>query len=106
MVAVRLVFNEPGAMLHSLSSPHHVKQDEIVTGDHMPKEQSDEMQAAKETNEPRVVANGLEAALGRRYPVLSGGFVRAVDYMGTDASIVQAARVSYGDGTRALHEDR
>ncbi len=37
---------------------------------------------------------------------LDKGFVRLVDYMGDDASIVQAARVSYGDGTKKLNEDR
>jgi thymidylate synthase (FAD) len=39
-------------------------------------------------------------------PVLDKGFVRLVDTMGTDASIVQAARVSYGDGTKTVMEDR
>jgi thymidylate synthase (FAD) len=53
---------------------------------------------------PRVEA--LEAILGRPLPVLDQGFVRVVDYMGSDASIVQAARVSYGAGTRQVHEDR
>src|SRR4029078_12732146 len=37
---------------------------------------------------------------------LDDGFVRVVDYMGNDSSIVQAARVSYGEGTRRLREDR
>jgi thymidylate synthase (FAD) len=40
------------------------------------------------------------------YTVLDYGFVGLVDYMGTDASIVQAARVSYGDGTKSVTEDR
>lgn len=39
-------------------------------------------------------------------PVLDDGFVRVVDYMGSDESIVQAARISYGKGTRKLREDR
>ena len=39
-------------------------------------------------------------------PVLDHGFVRVVDYMGDDAAVVQAARVSYGRGTRAANEDR
>ena len=38
--------------------------------------------------------------------VLDDGFVRVVDYMGSDESIVQAARVSYGKGTKKVHEDR
>jgi len=39
-------------------------------------------------------------------PVLDKGFVRLVDVMGNDAAIVQAARVSYGDGTKSVREDR
>jgi len=53
---------------------------------------------------PRVEA--LDAILGVPLKVLDDGFVRVVDYMGADESIVQAARVSYGRGTRKLHEDR
>jgi thymidylate synthase (FAD) len=60
----------------------------------------------QDATESRVVASRLDAMLGKTYPVLSGGFVRVVDYMGTDTSIVQAARVSYSRGTRAVHEDR
>ena len=48
----------------------------------------------------------LDALLGRRLDVLDDGFVRVVDYMGDDASVVQAARVSYGAGTRKVQEDR
>jgi thymidylate synthase (FAD) len=48
----------------------------------------------------------LDAILGKSLPVLDDGFVRVVDYMGTDDSIVQAARVSYGQGTKKVHEDR
>ena len=43
--------------------------------------------------------------LGRRVDVLDDGYVRLVDYMGSDASIVQAARVSYGAGTKKIRED-
>jgi thymidylate synthase (FAD) len=53
---------------------------------------------------PRVEA--LDAILGQSLPVLDQGFVRVVDYMGSDAAIVQAARVSYGEGTKQVHEDR
>jgi len=48
----------------------------------------------------------LDAILGEKFPVLDAGFVRLVDYMGDDAAIVQAARVSYGKGTKRVHEDR
>ncbi len=44
--------------------------------------------------------------IGRKIPCLDHGFVYLVDAMGSDASIVQAARVSYGLGTKSLHEDR
>ena len=53
---------------------------------------------------PRVAA--LDAILGETLPVLDQGFVRVVDYMGDDLAIVQAARVSYGAGTRSVREDR
>jgi thymidylate synthase (FAD) len=47
----------------------------------------------------------LEALLFTALPVLDHGFVRVIDYMGDDAAIVQAARVSYGRGTRKTSED-
>lgn len=48
----------------------------------------------------------LEEKSGKEIQCLDKGFVRLVDVMGDDASIVQAARVSYGKGTKTLHEDR
>ena len=48
----------------------------------------------------------LDGILGVEFPVLDDGFIRVIDYMGTDASIVQAARVSYGVGTKKVSEDR
>lgn len=48
----------------------------------------------------------LDKLLDERLPVLDDGFVRVVDYMGSDDSIVQAARVSFGAGTKKVHEDR
>ncbi len=48
----------------------------------------------------------LDAILGQPFKVLDDGFIRVVDYMGTDSSIVQAARVSYGKGTRQVRQDR
>ena len=58
---------------------------------------------AQLTSRPTVPA--LEAILGQAFPVLDHGFVRVVDYMGDDSAIVQAARVSYGRGTRRVQED-
>ncbi|MEL7555995.1 MAG: FAD-dependent thymidylate synthase [Treponema sp.] len=46
-----------------------------------------------------------EAILDREFKVLDKGFVRLVDYLGGDARIVQAARVSYGEGTKSYRED-
>lgn len=54
----------------------------------------------------RVTVPELDAILGKPFKALDQGFVRVVDYMGGDASIVQAARVSYGKGTKKVHEDR
>jgi thymidylate synthase (FAD) len=56
-----------------------------------------------ETLRPTVPA--LEALLFKALPVLDHGFVRVIDYMGDDGAIVQAARVSYGRGTRRVSED-
>ena len=53
----------------------------------------------------RVVSEGMEAWLYRAIPVLDHGFIRVVDYMGDDAAICQAARVSYGRGTKSVSGD-
>jgi thymidylate synthase (FAD) len=58
---------------------------------------------AVETRRPTVPA--LEALLFQAVPVLDHGFIRVIDYMGDDDAIVQAARVSYGRGTRRVSED-
>src|SRR3954462_11561382 len=70
-------------------------------------DQTAEIEAARaqrlQTVRPTVAA--LEALLYRAVPVLDHGFIRVIDYMGDDAAIVQAARVSYGRGTRRVSED-
>ncbi|MDA9009505.1 FAD-dependent thymidylate synthase [Alphaproteobacteria bacterium] len=53
----------------------------------------------------RVCSPGLEDYLYKAIPVLDHGFVRVIDYMGDDSAIVQAARVSYGQGTKAVSND-
>ena len=53
----------------------------------------------------RAVSEGMEAHLYRAVPVLDHGFVRVIDYMGDDAAICQAARVSYGKGTKSVQND-
>jgi thymidylate synthase (FAD) len=54
----------------------------------------------------RATVPALEEILYQPLPVLDHGFVRVVDYMGDDAAVVQAARVSYGRGTKRVSEDR
>ena len=53
----------------------------------------------------RAVSEGAEAHLYRAHPVLDHGFIRLIDYMGDDSAIVQAARVSYGAGTKHVQND-
>lgn len=55
------------------------------------------------TNRP---ISDLESILGQEFPALDHGFIRVVDYMGNDSAVVQAARCSYGDGTKTVSEDR
>jgi len=54
----------------------------------------------------RPVAPALEEVLYQAIPVLDHGFIRVIDYMGDDAAVVQAARVSYGKGTKKVSEDK
>lgn len=71
---------------------------------------------ASNARKPKTLANpkcltrpsvpSLDAILGQSFGVLDDGFVRVIDYMGDDAAIVQAARVSYGEGTKHVQEDR
>jgi thymidylate synthase (FAD) len=66
-----------------------------------------EIAAARATPRPtlRAVSEGMEAHLYRAHEVLDHGFIRVIDYMGDDAAIVQAARVSYGAGTKHVSND-
>ena len=70
-------------------------------------EQQEEIDAQRaEVHETRrVVSPRLEEILYQALPVLDHGFIRVIDYMGDDAAIVQAARVSYGKGTKTLRSD-
>jgi thymidylate synthase (FAD) len=54
----------------------------------------------------RPSVHDLDEILGTAFRVLDAGFVRLVDYMGDDTSVVQAARVSYGAGTKHVQDDR
>ena len=60
----------------------------------------------KQINQTRVTAPELEKILYEALPALDHGFVRVVDYMGDDTSIVQSARVSYGKGTKQVSTDQ
>lgn len=61
---------------------------------------------SKPTLTHRQVSPELEDILYKPFPVLDHGFVRVMDYMGTDDAIVQAARVSYGVGTKKVNQDK
>ena len=65
-----------------------------------------ETQRAQTAPTRRAVAPALEETLYQAVPILDHGFVRVIDYMGDDGAIVQAARVSYGKGTRKVSEDK
>ncbi len=71
------------------------------------REQEAEIEAARagRCTTLRRSVSALEEMLYRPLPVLDHGFIRVIDYMGDDAAIVQAARVSYGRGTRKVSED-
>ncbi|MBN2906879.1 MAG: FAD-dependent thymidylate synthase [Rhodobacteraceae bacterium] len=64
-----------------------------------------EAQRSQPNQTLRAVSPGMEARLYTAHPVLDHGFVRVIDYMGDDAAICQAARVSYGTGTKAVSND-
>ncbi|HUB96730.1 MAG TPA: FAD-dependent thymidylate synthase [Stellaceae bacterium] len=71
-------------------------------------EQNDEIARLRQESHAtrRATVPALEDILYQPLPVLDHGFVRVIDYMGDDAAVVQAARVSYGKGTRRVSEDR
>ena len=70
-------------------------------------EQQAEIDALRANPQPtlRATAPGMEQHLYQAYDVLDHGFIRVIDYMGDDAAICQAARVSYGKGTKSVSND-
>lgn len=74
----------------------------------MTPEEQEALQAVRSQQAPtrRATVAALEERLAAPIPCLDHGFVRVVDYFGDDAAVVQAARVSYGQGTRKTSEDR
>lgn len=75
-----------------------------VTAEQQQELESLKSEAAQPTKRP--ISPALEEVLFDPIPVLDHGFVRVVDYMGDDNAIVQAARVSYGKGTKQVNQDR
>ena len=71
-------------------------------------EQQDAIARRRDETSPtrRATVPALEEILYEPLPVLDHGFVRVIDYMGDDAAVVQAARVSYGRGTKRVSEDQ
>ncbi|WP_300296500.1 FAD-dependent thymidylate synthase [Ferrovibrio sp.] len=74
----------------------------------MTPEQAAEIAALRSQSQPtrRATVPALEDILYEPLNVLDHGFVRVIDYMGDDSAVVQAARVSYGRGTKKISEDR
>ncbi len=71
-----------------------------------PEQQEEITEARSQTRETiRATVPGMEDHLYKAHPVLDHGFVRVIDYMGDDSAICQAARVSYGKGTKAVTND-
>ena len=68
------------------------------------KKEIQEQQSQSNTTK-RVTSPELEKVLYEAIPVLDHGFIRVIDYMGDDSSIVQSARVSYGKGTKKVSTD-
>tara|TARA_Y100000590_G_scaffold423511_1_gene529477 strand:- start:158 stop:1105 length:948 start_codon:yes stop_codon:yes gene_type:complete len=62
-------------------------------------------QQSQQNKTKRVISSELEKILYEAIPILDHGFIRVVDYMGNDTSVVQAARVSYGKGTKKVSTD-
>jgi thymidylate synthase (FAD) len=84
-------------------APSNVETAQAVT-----REQAGEIEAlrAESHSTRRATVPALEEILYEAMPVLDQGFIRVIDYMGDDAAIVQAARVSYGRGTKQVSNDR
>ena len=70
--------------------------------------QIDEIESLRKKKYPtrRTTVKKLEKILYKKFKILDKGFIRVIDYMGDDSSIVQAARVSYGKGTKKVSEDK
>ncbi len=72
----------------------------------MPQHTAQRQMASESPGMSRPSVREADALVGIKRPVLSHGYVVLVDYMGSDSAIVQAARVSYGAGTKSVRDDR
>ena len=90
------------------SSARLVVPDAPAEADRLTPEQQGEIEAQRSAAHTtrRATVAALEDILYQAIPVLDHGFVRVVDYMGDDGAVVQAARVSYGTGTKQVSEDQ
>jgi thymidylate synthase (FAD) len=85
---------------------HHSREVAVSDESHTPNQGAEIADArARTATTLRPTVPALESILYHANPVLDHGFVRVIDYMGDDAAIVQAARVSYGRGTKRVQED-
>jgi len=73
----------------------------------LPIDPIDRAKAMQEQNPEinRLTNPQMDQLLGHQFPVLDHGFIRVVDYLGDDRAIVQAARISYGQGTKTVQDD-
>ncbi|MCA9849331.1 MAG: FAD-dependent thymidylate synthase, partial [Dehalococcoidia bacterium] len=83
--------NRTGSDLHGITPEQRAEIDEARSVQHQTR---------------RATVEALEEILYEPLPVLDHGFVRVIDYMGDDAAVVQAARVSYGKGTKRQRDDQ
>ena len=85
---------------------HYFKDSNLLLKMTLSKDQKNEIleQQAQKNITKRVTSPELEKILYEAIPVLDHGFVRVVDYMGDDSSIVQSARVSYGKGQKKFQQ--
>ena len=72
------------------------------------KKQLNEIQSlrSKPKKTLRITSSSLESILYKQFKVLDSGFIRVMDYMGDDTAIIQSARVSYGEGTKKVSNDK
>jgi thymidylate synthase (FAD) len=101
-----LIEHSSAASLAAVCTVPPFREDALADESHI-QQQAAEIAEARSRTSPTVrpTVRALEAMLFQAFPLLDHGFVRVIDYMGDDSAIVQAARVSYGRGTKRVQED-